>query len=1088
MFAKRLLQKVTNNISAFSPSSKNARAGSVSQADLEPCVYAHYGIPPTGSVLAFDPIQRLMAIGTLDGRIKVIGGDNTEGLLISPKQLPYKYLEFLHNKGFLVAISNENDIQVWDLEHRRVTCSLHWDSNITAFSVIHGTYFMYVGDEWGLLSVLMYNAEEGKVVQLPYHIPSNSLVEAAGVLMTSQQSIVGLLPQSSASDSRVLIAYERGLIVLWDVAESQVSLARGYKDLHLRDVVIVGSPEISRAEIPDDAAKGEHEDKEVSSLCWASSDGSVLAVGYVDGDIMLWNMSCASSSKGQQNSVPSNNVVKLQLSSGNRLPVTVLHWSAYSKSDHKSGGKLFIYGGHEIGFKEVVTVLSLEWSSGIETLQCVNSADLSLDGSFSDLILVPNSAATNGLSNTLYVLTNPAQLHVCDDSILSELQSQQERKPLLSALQFPAVIPIVDPCITLTMMSLIPIGGSSSGSLIEMASVTNNCGTHNTTTWSLTDGVSCHSSSLEDNGVERLYMAGYHDGSVRIWDSTRPSLSLMFVLEGKVKNINVAGVGTSISALGFCPITLSLAVGNEYGLVCVYKFSETSGETELHIVTDTINEVNRVHQEKGFQHAAIFSILNSPVQTLQYSNSGTKLAVGFGCGRVAMLDVSSLSVLFLTDHLSGSNSPVISLTEMASLDIYNIINGQQDHQSIKPEEPIDVLCVLTKDSHVVMVDGVTGNMIWSRPVDEKKASIANSIYILGSRISPSKELEEDPQEKLTQNSPTRDVPVQSTNLTGDTTKEVTVDTSSEIRESSLDSLVLLCFEDTLELFSLKSLLKGDYNSRCKVSLPKPCRWTTTFRSKDEKVSGLALLYESGVIEIRSYPDLEVVREISLMSLLRWSFEEKMEKRIYSSDDGQISLVNGSELAFISLLAHENDTKSLHDKVLALAADEAANLSASQKKKQGISPGFLVNIIKGIKGEKQRNVEDLETIFSKAPFPDPSEALKEALELNIDDVEIDDPVQVTPIDKKAEREKLLQGATPVDIKPKLRNADEVKAKYRKTGDASAAASQARDKLVQRQEKLERVSRHTEELQDGAENFASMATELAKQMEGRKWWKR
>lgn len=28
-----------------------------------------------------------------DGRIKVIGGDNIEGLLISPKLLPFKYLE-----------------------------------------------------------------------------------------------------------------------------------------------------------------------------------------------------------------------------------------------------------------------------------------------------------------------------------------------------------------------------------------------------------------------------------------------------------------------------------------------------------------------------------------------------------------------------------------------------------------------------------------------------------------------------------------------------------------------------------------------------------------------------------------------------------------------------------------------------------------------------------------------------------------------------------------------------------------------------------------------------------------------------------
>nr|GFC62638.1 putative synaptobrevin, WD40/YVTN repeat-like-containing domain protein [Tanacetum cinerariifolium] len=89
--------------------------GCLTPEDLDFRIAVHYGIPSTASVLAFDPIQRVLAIGTLDGRIKVIGGDNIEGLLISPKQLPFKYLEFLSNKGFLVSISNDNDIQVWNL-------------------------------------------------------------------------------------------------------------------------------------------------------------------------------------------------------------------------------------------------------------------------------------------------------------------------------------------------------------------------------------------------------------------------------------------------------------------------------------------------------------------------------------------------------------------------------------------------------------------------------------------------------------------------------------------------------------------------------------------------------------------------------------------------------------------------------------------------------------------------------------------------------------------------------------------------------------------------------------------------------------
>nr|GMC95392.1 lethal(2) giant larvae protein-like [Ipomoea batatas] len=87
MFAKRLFQKATHHLSQHN-------AGScLASSELDLRISVHYGIPSTASILAFDPIQRLLAIGTLDGRIKVIGGDNIEALLVSPQQLPYKYLE-----------------------------------------------------------------------------------------------------------------------------------------------------------------------------------------------------------------------------------------------------------------------------------------------------------------------------------------------------------------------------------------------------------------------------------------------------------------------------------------------------------------------------------------------------------------------------------------------------------------------------------------------------------------------------------------------------------------------------------------------------------------------------------------------------------------------------------------------------------------------------------------------------------------------------------------------------------------------------------------------------------------------------------
>jgi syntaxin-binding protein 5 len=72
-------------------------------------------------------------------------------------------------------------------------------------------------------------------------------------------------------------------------------------------------------------------------------------------------------------------------------------------------------------------------------------------------------------------------------------------------------------------------------------------------------------------------------------------------------------------------------------------------------------------------------------------------------------------------------------------------------------------------------------------------------------------------------------------------------------------------------------------------------------------------------------------------------------------------------------------------------------------------------------------------------------------------------------------------------PHVRSADTIKAAYgHQAGDASIAAGLARDKLIERQEKLEAINQQTQEMQVGAENFASTAAELAKKMETRKWY--
>lgn len=54
------------------------------------------------------------------------------------------------------------------------------------------------------------------------------------------------------------------------------------------------------------------------------------------------------------------------------------------------------------------------------------------------------------------------------------------------------------------------------------------------TKWPLTGGVPSELSTLEKHIIERLYVSGYQDGSVRICDATHPILFSISILRGEV--------------------------------------------------------------------------------------------------------------------------------------------------------------------------------------------------------------------------------------------------------------------------------------------------------------------------------------------------------------------------------------------------------------------------------------------------------------------------------------------------------------------------------------------------------------------------
>ncbi|KAF8680721.1 hypothetical protein HU200_045562 [Digitaria exilis] len=1115
MFAKRLFHKAVQHhhqgpLLQGGGGPPPAAAGDVPQMNAH--VALHYGIPYTASLLAFDPIQRLLAVGTLDGRIKIFGGDNIEGLLISPRSVPYKFLQFITNQGLLVAISNENEIQVWNLEFRQLFYSSQWDVNVTAFAVIEGTFLMYLGDENGLLSVFKYDIDDGKLQRMPYNIPIQFIIETTGVSLQNPQPIVGILIQPDTFGTRVLIAYEKGLLVLWDVSENHAVSVRGYGDLHMKGQITGAQRDAGEAQ-QSDATDESEEEREICSLCWASRVGSIVAVGYITGDIFLWDVTTRSPRQDKQMDV-SSNVVKLQLASGSRrLPVIILHWSAGSHSN--KGGYLFVYGGDDMGSEEVLTVLSLESAAGLESVRCMSRMDLKLDGSFADMILIPDTGVPDkSRTSALFILTNPGQLSFYDGGSLFSVQNTKEGNTLPEAQKFPVVIPTIDPNITVTNLC------SLTESEVPNISLKKFCPRRcagpvisGNMKWPLTGGVPSEMSLNEDHAVERLYIAGYQDGSVRIWDATFPVLMPMFVLDGKVVDVDLDGANASVSSLAFCSVDMTLAVGTASGLVRIYKLREHTGGSSFHFVSESKQEDHVVRHEKGFHCYVAFLASNSPVKSLLFTASGEVLATGYQNGQVAMFNLSQLSILFTVDCASGTNSPVVSLG------IYSVAASSAKAEESKEESTQNaklvrhVLLSLTTDGCVTLLDCTTGVIINSLILYQKQSS-AISMYVIGAN---------EKQTQLSEN--TFRSQDQAGKEGNDLDKKQEPGVEKHLKNASQlsqnggsDSLLLVCCEDFLLLLSIASLIQGSSKHLHKMKLVKPWCWSAVFKNMDGSICGLILAYQTGIIELRSVPDLAVVAESSLMSLLRWSYKAGMDKSM-SSSNRQITLVNGSELAIISLIASENDFRipeslpCLHDKVLAAAAEAAISFSTDQRRKQNPAAGILGGIIKGMKSKAEENAkmpenftvqtssEHLESIFLKDSSVEPSMPdLDDPIEeLSIDDIEIDDEVPVALASASSstshgnkrttveeERAKLFQGSSDVD-KPRMRTPQEILTKYKFGGDAAAAAAHAKDKLMQRQEKLERISQQTAELQNGAENFASLAQELAKTMENKKWWK-
>ncbi|KAL7231198.1 hypothetical protein ACSBR2_009461 [Camellia fascicularis] len=1042
MFVKKLVGKASKKPGGNSDGLKSE--------DIDPRLVFHYGLPSGSILLAYDSIQQILAISTKDGQVKLYGKDSSQAILESTETVPSKFLKFFKNQGILLNVNANNHIEVWDMDKKFLSHVHVFKEEITSFTVMQLSLYMYVGDYAGNVSVLKLDKESCNIVQMKYCIPLSAshgnTAEVAG-----DTSVTHILPQPTAESKRVLIIYRDGFITLWEIQESKAIFTTGGTML----------PTAS------------HETKKVTAACWACPFGSKVVVGYSNGEIFIWSVPPASASKTEPpldkdlcvtQSAP---ICKLNLGYKlDKIPIASLKW-AYA--DGKAS-RLYVLGISDIVSANLLQVVVLNEHTESRTIKL----GLHLPEPCVDMEIISSS---NGKSkhkqDAFLLLGKSGHVYAYDDCAIEKYLLQcQSRTPPSLPKEIMVKLPFADSSITVAKFvtdNPYSLCSSDEGNIMLEKLIPplfpfdmrQKDATHST-----------HFSGFSKS--KNLYITGHNNGAINFWDASCPvMLPVVSIFQQSEDDISLSGV--PLTALYFDSNTRLLISGDQSGMIRIFRIKPESfmpASSFMSLQGSLKKGSNHIVQSLKLMK------VNGAVLSIDIHSSSRHLAVGSDQGYVSLIDMEGPTLLYQKHIASELCTGIISL--------------QFETCSIHGFEK-NILVVATKDSSVLAVESDTGNTLSSALVHPKKPSRALFMQILDGQDASGRGLNKLEAQDLSKGNSIDDaIPKQLS--------------------------VLLCSEKATYVYSLVHVVQGIKKVLYKKKFnSSSCCWASTFYTPD--AAGLILLFSNGKLEIRSLPELSLLKETSIrgLSLSTPKLNSVSENAVCCSWDGELIIVNGDQEMFVvsvllqkKIYRHLDSVSQVYKKDLIVAQGVISAPVIHKEKKKGIfsltgsKPKHVPEEDTQGAGE---DIEELSTIFSVDNFPSIAESRgnlamdENEVDLDIDDIDIDieDPAQKPkghPImaalnkqkftsqfqaikgklkEMKVKNEKVLSKEEPQEEKAGA--VDQIKKKYGFTmsGDSSAA-KMAQSKLGENVKKLQGISLRTTEMQDTARSFSSMAKEV------------
>ncbi|KAF5403307.1 hypothetical protein PHET_03020 [Paragonimus heterotremus] len=174
---------------------------------------AIHGFPYHPTCMAFDPVQKIIALGTKAGVIRIFGRPGVDYVVFHPSSSAVIQIIFLVNEGGLVSICQDDVVHLWNIRQKNpeLVHSLQFKrERLVCGHVPVGSGWLYLGTDKGNVHFVNVQrfATSGYVINWNKAIDMNQSVHPGRVIQIAEN------PQDS---SKLLIGYSSGFLVLWDL-------------------------------------------------------------------------------------------------------------------------------------------------------------------------------------------------------------------------------------------------------------------------------------------------------------------------------------------------------------------------------------------------------------------------------------------------------------------------------------------------------------------------------------------------------------------------------------------------------------------------------------------------------------------------------------------------------------------------------------------------------------------------------------------------------------------------------------------------------------------------------------------------------